>query len=633
MRFHRKFRSEDEPDWPSTSKAWKDLMKTPLNINFKDLFDQMVRLFHYSPSNFIDNIRKSYHICDELPINYLISDVQKKTVHFFSYFKLIFPKDELEKFIKQPNFQPENVEKSFSNPDVPILFHSICYLYQLILQSMKDDINEFNKYAPQIAFVFGKLLVPEGTRHLESTTFHLDQIYMSPVYFSAEKLQIIENSNSPSKNNDSDKYQNYEKLPAILEIDENGIISIYKASDYKFITKIDQTTFTPLIETNSVLFFDNGTKPLITIQFPSSDCSADAFDFSLSPPRRGFMQMSSFLHSIKSFKNISSFFPSEVSKLPAHFTSNLQQCLCCSTMELLFYEFIIPASEAKVIQDNIDFFIDAIGDNILPFIRALVELNWMMTPYGSMLILRQNSQLTLLCRMFLRIFADDYSKYILNGLQNIIESGSSYIKSMPINDESDAINFIEKVWDPLVNLLFNSVSKMPSILRTLLRILFVRCAGFYVNEPSPFLVVPNLLLLRFLLPPFTELSVKLYAREPKVLKISQLAQSSLLSLFYFGSWSEDKEPVLSKHKDAMKKYYKKAEKFEYEIVNCTEFDYNYKNVVKPEGDLFELAGNSAERVITMNMKDPNKILHSHIYCVSLMQMIEEYTFDFTTNDK
>ena len=83
----------------------------------------------------------------------------------------------------------------------------------------------------------------------------------------------------------------------------------------------------------------------------------------------------------------------------------------------------------------------------------------------------------------------------------------------------------------------------------------------------------------------------------------------------------------------MKKYYKKAEKFEYEIVNCTEFDYNYKNVVKPEGDLFELAGNSAERVITMNMKDPNKILHSHIYCVSLMQMIEEYTFDFTTNDK
>lgn len=618
MRFHRKFRSDVELDWPSTSNAWKNLMKTPLNINYKDLFDQIVRHFQSSPQNFIDNIRKSYHICDELPINYLISDIHKKTVHFFSYFKSVFPKDELEKFIKQPNFQPESVQKSFSNPDVPILFKSICYLYQLILQSMKNDTNLFNKYAPDVAFVFGKLLIPEGTRHLESTTFHLDQIYMSPIYFSSEE---------------SDGYEKCEKVPSILEIDEFGAISIYNASDYEFITKINQTTFTPLMEDDCVLFYGIGQNPIITIQFPSADCSADAFDFCISPPRRGFMQMSSFLHSIKAFKNISSFFTGEESKLPAHFTSNLQQCFHCSTMELLFYEFVIPANEVKVSQSNIDFFLDAIGDNILPFSRALVELNWMMTPYGSMLILRQNSQLTLLCRMFLRIFADDYSNYILNGIQKIVENGANSIKSMPISDDSDAVNFIEKIWDPLVNLLFNSVPKMPSSLRILLRILFVRCAGYYINEPSPFLVVPNLLLLRFLLPPFTDLSVKLYAREPKILKLSQLAQSSLLSLFYFNTWSADKEPVLSRHKDAMKKYYKKVEKFNYDIVNCTEFDYDYKNVIKPEGDLFELAGNSADRIIMMNMKEPNKILHSHIYCVSLMQMIEEYSFDFTTNDK
>lgn len=622
MRFHRKFRSDDELDWPSTSNAWKNLMKTPLNINYKDLFDQIVRHFQSSPQNFIDNVRKSYHICDELPINYLISDIHKKTVHFFSYFKLVFPKDELEKFIKQPNFQPEFVEKSFSNPDVPILFRSICYLYKLILQSMKDDINVFNKYAPEIAFVFGKLLVPEGTRHLESKSFHLDQIYMSPIFFSADELQ---------SNNDA--HQTYDKLPSILEIDENGVMSIYDASNYELITKISQTTLTPLLENDSVLFYDIDVKPIITINFPSSDCSADAFDFFISPPRRGFMQMSSFLHSIKSFKNITSFFPSEVSKLPEHFTSNLQQCFRFPTMELLFYEFVIPSNDAKVSQSNIDFFLDAIGDNILPFLRALIELNWMMTPYGSMLILRQNSQLTLLCRMFLRIFAEDYSNYILNGLQKIVENGANSIKSMPISDDNDAVNFIEKIMDPIVNLLFNSVHKMPSSLRILLRTLFVRCAGFYVNEPSPFLVVPNLLLLRFLLPPFTDLSVKLYAREPKLLKVSQLAQSSLLSLFYFNVWSEDKEPVLSRHRDKMKKYYKRAEKFEYEIVNCTEFDYDYKNVIKPEGDLFELAGNSAERIIMMNMKEPNKILHSHIYCVSLMQMIEEYSFDFTTNDK
>ena len=145
MCFHRKFRSEKEPDWPSTSKAWKELMKTSLNINYKDLFTHIVQHFVASPQSFIDSIRKSYHICDELPINYLISDIHKKTVHFFSYFKYIFPKDELEEFIKQPNFQPESVHKSFSNPDVPILFKSVCYLYQLILKSMKNDTNEFNK--------------------------------------------------------------------------------------------------------------------------------------------------------------------------------------------------------------------------------------------------------------------------------------------------------------------------------------------------------------------------------------------------------------------------------------------------------------------------------------------------------
>ena len=83
-------------------------------------------------------------------------------------------------------------------------------------------------------------------------------------------------------------------------------------------------------------------------------------------------------------------------------------------MEMLLYEFVIPADEVKVSQNNIEFYLDAIGDNFLPFARALVQLNWMMTPFGGQLILRQNSQLTVLCRMFLRIFAADYMDYLVS---------------------------------------------------------------------------------------------------------------------------------------------------------------------------------------------------------------------------
>ncbi|OHS94901.1 hypothetical protein TRFO_10848 [Tritrichomonas foetus] len=585
------------------------MMKTTQIIDYKELFESIVKCFRSSPQDFISSVKKSHHLPKELPSSFpKFNDLQKSN-HIFAFFGRIFAYEELEKFVRQPNFQEESIEKSFSG-DTPLLFKSVCYLYRKLLLSMEDDLNTFNKYAPDLALTFGKLLVPENRRHLDSTDFHLDHIYISPIYFTNQM-----NSHRPS----------------ILKIDEDGVLFIHDANDGKLYMTITQKDFTGMIDDEKLFFFDVRTLPSITIEFPSPENATDAFVFSLTPPKRGFMQMSSFLHSISAFKSISTFFEEdEPYTVPSEFIENLQKCIRTTSMELLLYEFVIPANEVKVSQSNMDFYLDAIGDDFLPFARALVQLNWMMTPFGGQLILRQNSQLTSLCRVYLRLLAGDYLRYINTEMKKIVNTGGPLIKSLPISDETDAITFIKKVFKPIVELLLNSIPKMPTSLRCLLRILFVRCAGFYVNQSSPFLVVPNLMLLRFLIPPFTEESVAMYRTDVKMSKLSQLASSSLLSLFYQLGWTEDKEPVLAKYSSAMEKYYPKVEKFVYKVMDCQEFHYD-SSILKPQGDIVDLVSGAAERVILMNLNDPNKVIHTHPYCVSLMQMVEEYTFDFTVN--
>ena len=651
--FKRKLRPIKKLNWKKVVEAWENVSDFEFHVSFKDFFETIISSYKESAISFLRTIKKSHTLPKKVSIQFEKLSTQNQIQCFFSLFRYVFPYGELEKFVRQPNFQPKNIKKWFKNDysHIPLVFESICYLYQKLLATMDDDINFYNKYAPELAFTFGKLLVPNSARHIISDTFHLDHIFISPIFISTYSVCAL-NSSSTSGNNsafgsssvytsssiDIDRQLDGDLLnhvPAFCMIDEQGEISIYHVNDNSLITIIDQSNVTGLMEEEKLHFYNDANFPLITLEFPHYENATSAFLFSQNPPKRGFMQLTAFLHSISAFKTISTFFPSDLVRLPFEFTENLQKCIRTSSMEMLLYEFVIPADEVKVSQNNIEFYLDAIGDNFLPFARALVQLNWMMTPFGGQLILRQNSQLTVLCRMFLRIFAADYMDYIFNEMKSIIETGGALIKAMPIADDADAKVFIEKIFNPLANLILDSIPKMPSTLRSLLRILFVRCAGFYVNQSSPYLVIPNLLLLRFLIPPFTEYCVASYRSDPKMSKLAQLASSSLLSLFYQLGWSEDKEPVLSKYVSEVEKLFPRLEQFEYDVMDCKDFEYDYKNILKPQendiNQLIDLVSGSAERVILMNLKDPNKVLNSHPFCVSLMQMIEEYSFDFTTN--
>jgi hypothetical protein len=143
------------------------------------------------------------------------------------------------------------------------------------------------------------------------------------------------------------------------------------------------------------------------------------------------------------------------------------------------------------------------------------------------------------------------------------------------------------------------------------------------------LVVPNLL---FLIPPIAEETTIAYAADPKMRRIASLLSGSLLSLCNELGWPEDKEPYMAKFVSRVEQFYPRLEEFIFELIDCHEFDYSSKKLT-PKGDLVELLSSTASRVILMDLKEANRLLNSHVYCASLMQMIEESVYDFTGVDK
>jgi hypothetical protein len=585
-------------------------MQTTIRIDFEILFRDITSLFVQNPSHFIANIRKSHHIPRQLPENFGSLDIQSKTKHFFAQFRFVFNFDELEVYAKQANMQPESFRRYFPPQTCPI-FSSICWLYQTLLYSLKGT-PVFTKNAPNLVFAFAKLLVPDGHRHLESVEFHLDYVYISPVFIT---------------------YGQVSRKPGYCLINETGVISLVDAASSEFLLKIDQNKLSGVSEGDKLLFYDQELKPQIELVFPSMSSACDAFTFSLKPPRRGFMQLSAFLHSVAAFEDLSKFFPQILSaSFPDHFTKGLRACLTAPSMELLLYIFSLPTSESKVAGDNIEFFLDLIGDRILPFVRALVQLKWESAPYGGQLIFRQNSQFTVLCRMLLRLFSGEYADLILKECRRLLSEHGGTIKAAPIQDDEDALAFLNNIFDPMVEFIFASVAKMPEICRALHRLLFVRTAGFYVDQAAPSLVIPNLLFLRFLIPPIAEETTITYAADPKMRRISSLLSGSLLSLCNRLGWPEDKEPYMVKYQDRIERFYPKIEEFTFQMISCHEWGQYDLRKLEPKGNPVELIGTAAKRVILLNMKEPNRLIHSHVYSVSIMHMIEEFVYDFGPND-
>jgi hypothetical protein len=602
-------RSDAPPDWKAVSRAWQSLMHTSVSIDFQALFQDLGSIFIANPSQFIGLIRKAHHLPPAIPDNFNELDIQGKANLLFAQFRFIFTFDELDSFVQQANFQPSNFRSHFRG-DTYTLFASICYLYQSLLYSLKGT-PVFAKNAPTLAFVFGKLLIPDGHRHLECTTFHLDHVYVSPVFATAGGAA---------------------KKPAFCLIDESGALTIIDAVSRAPIAAITHSALAGVLDGERILFYDSTLVVQAELLFPSVSSASDAFTISLNPPARGFMQLSSFLHSVAPCESISKFFPGNASDVPPQFTSGLMSCLQAPSMEMLAYIFSLPANESHVTADNIEFFLSAMGGRLLPFTRAICHLKWEAAPYGGQLIFRQNSQFTLLCRMLLRMFGNEYADAVCKECRRLLDEHGGKIKAAPIVDDADALAFLDNIWDPLVTYILGGVNKVPPVCRVLNRLLFVRTAGFYVDQAAPSLVLPNLFFLRFLIPPIAEDTTIAYAADPKMRKIASLLSGSLLSLCNGLGWPEDKEPYMLKFAQRMEKYYKPFEEYTMQLIDCQDFSGYDPAKLSSKGNEIQLIGASPKRVVLMNLKDTNRILNSHIFSVSIMHMIEEFVYDFGAQD-
>jgi hypothetical protein len=234
--------------------------------------------------------------------------------------------------------------------------------------------------------------------------------------------------------------------------------------------------------------------------------------------------------------------------------------------------------------------------------------------------------------MMLRKFAGDYSDWMTKESARLLGEFGPKIKAAPLADDEDTNLFLDQIFDPFVGGFMNSAAKAPAFCRVLHRLIVIRTAGFYINQNAAFIVIANLLMLRFIIPPIATAGAIQYAADPKMKKVSALVQNSMLSICNELGWPEDKEPYLAKFRDRIEKYYPLMEAFMFDLIDCHQFEYD-RSKLAPSGNVIEMLASAAKKLIFMNVKEANGMIHSHIYKASLMHMIEEYTYDFRTRAK
>ena len=283
---------------------------------------------------------------------------------------------------------------------------------------------------------------------------------------------------------------------------------------------------------------------------------------------------------------------------------------------------MLPSDETKISDKNSLLCLQLMGNKILPFYRAGIEMNWMELMTGG-LVMRQNSPLTYTSTMYLKVTSRDYLDYIVNQFNDILQKNISHYTSTRFTSE-EALLFCKEIFQPCVDALFNSIDKMPSAMRYMLRTFFIRTAGHYINNKASLVILPNFFLLRFVIPELT-------TRPGANIKFATAIGSSLLSLFNLLGWSIDKDPELYKlNNQYMEPNYSKILPFTLKMIDVNECDlsnadFTYKGPITTE----EFIENAAARLPMMNLATPKKIIKMHMDVVSVMQMIEEFTFDFT----
>ena len=596
--YERVFRKRKSPEkWEEINTEWSKKLKNSQYIQFPKFIDTIKTAFLSDVDQFLSAAKRAHKLPQEVPEDFPLKTPLQQTCIFFSFFQTIFSFEELDKFVEGPNIGIDSFKRNFSEPQF-ILFDSISIIFRELLNSVEE--RHFTKYAPVICSTLAKLIIPKKARFFQDVDFELDIVYISPCIYTGGI---------------------YTNVHAFVKHTKNGETVVVNAHDNTTFVTIQPKEFSIIRNKEQIELYSDSFEPQYIFQMPSVDAASILSSLLLTTPPVGFNHIIVFLKSLPAFKNVKTFFHTDSPLLPNELSENLNKILNSPGRALLLYAFMLPPEESKINDKNALLCLQLMGNKILPFFRAGIELNWMELMTGG-LVLRQNTALTYTSTAYLKATSKDYLDYIIGKFNEIINNNISKFSSPKFNAE-EALIFCKDVFQPCVDTLIDSVDKMPSSMRYILRTYFIRTAGHYINNRASLVILPNFFLLRFVIP---ELTIKAGAN----VKFASTLGSSLLMLFYLSGWAPDKDPELSKlNKQFMEPNYSKILPFTLKIIDCedcdlSKADFTYQGPMAIE-DFIEHA---ALRLPMMNLTTPNKVIHSHMDMVSVMQMIEEFTFNF-----
>jgi len=610
--YRRISRERNAVDWDRVNSVWDIII--PNNnerIRFPSFLSIIKSGFQSNPNLFVDKISKSHKLNGVIPENFNEKTDFDKSMIFFSFLPNILEFEQIERFVNNPCLGPERFSEFF-NENQTLAFRTLIEIYWCILDEL--NIDTVNQYGPLISLAFGKLLIPRKNRMFLNTSFRLDYSCILPVLLS-------NNENS--------------RIPSYLMVKPSGDIRIIKDEDNKSILASFKKDESFALRNDSLIIINSGENS-IKLEFSDSKAANIGYSAIIASPSQGFSLFAFFLKCVPYVNMAPSLFSKRECSIPIEYKRCLEECIYKRESEMIIYCMMLPPNESIVKRDNVPILVNKVVDRFLPFFRASLYLNWSELKEGS-LIFRQNNQLSFLCSTLLSTMFSHVSKGIVEKLLQVIEQNEHVVVKIPF-EYSDAELFVNRIFLPATNIVFDSLLKMDPNLRCILRTVLIRTSSYYIDQRASMIILPNLILLRFVIPVIVEISGSRYVGDDRKLKICSIMYNSLLSLFYGNAWTIDKDPELFKFNEKMIQLYPKVLEVTQSLQIINEFDLDLTSIQIKQGlglSLSQFFENSARRVSDLSKSNPNtsvnakSILNSHYYCISLMQAVEEWAYNYS----
>ena len=594
-------------DWKSANDQWHRIFggKNADYIQFPQFLNTLKNSFEINPDLFISSIKKAYKLTPAIPDDFQQKKPLEQSVIFFSFFQKIFIFDELDNFVKNPNIGPDNFKKCFSLTQY-VIFLSIAKIYTELTSLIRENVR--GQYGLALIRAFSKLMIPNNSRIFQNKSMDLSTIFISPAYYSSNQKM---------------------KTPVFVAFTNENEMEILEAVNNSLILKVKRNVYSMVQDKDTIEFYNDSINPDLVIQLPSENEASSIMDLFLQPPPKGFNRMTTFLRSIAAFKQMGNFFIEEYNNFPIQLINTIQEIISMNGCEVLLYACMLPKNESNMNKNNALFIIKILGNKFLPFMRALIELNFNDLDDGTHLFLQDN-QLSFIITSLINYVSSEYMRYVIPKLTSILAENIEQMNT-PVSNLSQAKSFCENIFLPCLDIIISSAPIMNDTLKYILRSFFIRASCHYPDDKACLYVISNVLLSKIILPVFQQ-------QNQRFMEYTHLLSDSLKLFFSLRSWDEYREAdkrgkYLAQLNHFMTDNFDRVKEFTNEILNCQKCDYTIRQGDYTENVLIvDFIENASKRASLMNLPTANKVINSHMDYVSVMQMLEEFIFDFSKQD-